>query len=499
MNCNNCGSSEIYTDSARGTVYCGECGMVQEENTIVSTLQFDNTSEKPAMHGQVVSVENTNIGTNYVDSSFYIKNTISSICIKMSLGDHHADSSFRWYKLCLQHSLSKGKLLLYTLSACVYITCRQGSTPHLLIDFSNALRIDMFKIGRLFLKLRTIFGIDIPLMDPSLYMHRFVSHLKFENRGILDYSVRLVDRMKKDWILTGRRPNNTCGAALLIASRIFNEEKNIDEIARAVHASPTTISKRLREMAETQSADLNIDEFRTNWLESEANPPIAKKQSGIVPSKRNGAVSKRQNRIASKKQSGVVERIGKAKCGASRGRRVVQSSSDLESDLIADSDDKENGYNGKTRSGAGRGGKMQNLRKERISRKGACMDEEDVISMCVQSIPKELIDEANDIVKECISEESEEYEYDDFDVDELILTKEEAEWKRIVWEEMYKDYEVEAAKKRENRAVRPAKAKRTTKRYNFETMEDAYRALDKKVSSKLNYGVIRDLFEFNLV
>ncbi|KAI5168696.1 transcription factor IIIB 90 kDa subunit [Pancytospora epiphaga] len=275
--CSNCQAKNIATDMARGCVYCEECGMVQEENTIVSSLQFDSSGTKATLHGKIISVDNANVGTQFVDSSFYIKNTISSICNKLSLGTDHVECAFRWYKLCLQHSLSKGKSILYTLSACVYVSCRQEGTPHLLIDFSNALRIDMFRVGRVFLKLRSLLGIDIPLVDPSLYMHRFVSQLKFQNNEILDFSVRLVARMKKDWILAGRRPNNSCGAALLIASRIFNEERHIAEVAKVVSASVSTVSKRLREIAETESANLGIFEFKDVWISEEDNPPIMKK------------------------------------------------------------------------------------------------------------------------------------------------------------------------------------------------------------------------------
>lgn len=255
--------------------------MVQEDGFIVSALQFDSTGPKSSLCGKMVSVENANIGTQFIDSNFYIRNTIASICAKLSIGSEHLEPALRWYKLCLQYSMSKGKSILYTLSACVYISCRQEGTPHLLIDFSNELRLDMFRIGKVFLKLCSILGVEMPLVDPSLYMHRFVSQLNFRNRAVLDYSVRLLSRMKKDWIAMGRRPNNTCGAALLISSRIFGEEKSIYEIAAAVKASPAIINKRLAEIAATESADLGIEEFKEVWLEVEENPPVIKKSRRI--------------------------------------------------------------------------------------------------------------------------------------------------------------------------------------------------------------------------
>lgn len=397
MICTNCNSEDIHTDSARGSIYCGECGMVQEEGTIVSTLQFDSSAAKSTLHGKIISMDNTNVGTHFVDSSYYIKNTISSICLKLSLGSGHVECAFRWYKLCLQYSLSKGKSILYTLSACVYITCRQESTPHLLIDFSNALRIDMFKIGRVFLKLRSLLGIDIALIDPSLYMHRFVSQLKFQNKDILEYSVRLVARMKKDWILTGRRPNNSCGAALLIASRIFGEERNISEIAKTVHTSAATIARRLAEIAETESANLDIEEFKDIWLDGEENPPAAKRNI----------------------------------------RRAMKARND------------------------------------------------DVPLNMIYNTPGVFGEDEKMDLKDSDEEDS-------FDCDELILNEEEMQRKKEVWESLYGDYIIEQEGKRRNKPR--AVVKKRKNRYSFDTIEEAFKSLDNKVSSKLNYSAIEGLF-----
>lgn len=360
--------------------------MVREEGTIVNTLQFDTSVSKSTLHGQVISLDNTNVGTQFADSSYHVKNTIASICSKLSLGSDHVERAFRWYKLCLQYSLSKGKSILYTLSACVYITCRQEATPHLLIDFSNALRIDMYKIGRVFLRLRNLLGVDISLADPSLYMHRFVSQLKFQNRDILDYSVRLVSRMRKDWILTGRRPNNSCGAALLIASRIFGEERSITDISRAVHSSPSTILKRLHELSETRSAELGIEEFKFTWIDEEENPPVAKTA---------------ENR-------------------------------------------------------------KQPVRRARSVRKAAA------------------------------SEEETEQEEDVFDYDQLILNEEEITRKEELWESLYGDFVQEQEKKRKHKSK--AVVKRRKSKHGYNTLEEALKSLDNKVSSKLNYSAIEKLF-----
>lgn len=388
MKCSNCGSSDIHTDSTRGSIYCGECGMVQEENSVVSSLQFDSSAAKTVLHGKIINVENTNIGTQFIDSSYYIKNTIKSICIKLSLGNEHIVCAFRWYKLCLQYSLSKGKSILYTLSACVYITCRQESTPHLLIDFSNELRIDLFKIGKVFLKIRSLLGADIPLIDPSLYMHRFCAQLKFKKKEILPFSMLLVSRMKKDWILEGRRPNNSCGAALLIASRIFDEERDISEVAKVVHASIHTINKRLQEIKDTESADLHIDQFKDIWIDKEEFPPAYKKSINF---------------------------------------------------------------------------ELEPLKIE-------------------IGTPCSMVDESDN------------EKYDElFNIEDMILNEEEAKSRGELWDSMYSEYLKESQQKK--RHPKKTIKKKYSKKHNFDTVEEAFLSLDKKVSSKLNYAALEGLFD----
>jgi len=426
MKCSNCGALEMHKDEARGSIYCEECGMVQEENTVVSTLQFDTSSTKAVLHGKIINVENTNIGTKFIDSSYYIKNTIRSICQKLSLGDSHVDSAFRWYKLCLQYSLSKGKSILYTLSACVYLTCRQESTPHLLIDFSSELRIDLFKIGKVFLKIRSLLGVDIPLIDPSLYMHRFVSQLKFKNKEILNFSILLVSRMRKDWILEGRRPNNSCGAALLIASRIFNEERSIVEIAKVVYASTATINKRLEEIKETESADLKIDQFMNTWIENEAYPPIFK-----------------QNAL----------------------NEIIAMDNDKMGDILIMDTPKENEVN------------ESKYKKENINYK----DNEFVVPDLI------LNDDESKYRREDIN-----YKDDDFEVQDLILNDNESKIREDIWESMYGEYLREVQEKKKN--AKKTAVRKYSKRHNFNTVEEAIKSLDRKVSSKLNYVDLESLF-----
>lgn len=54
--------------------------------------------------------------------------------------------------------------------------------------------------------------------DPCLYIPRFAQLLEFgeKNHDVSMTAMRLVQRMKRDWMHTGRRPSGLCGAGMLL-------------------------------------------------------------------------------------------------------------------------------------------------------------------------------------------------------------------------------------------------------------------------------------------
>ncbi|CAF4909972.1 unnamed protein product [Pieris macdunnoughi] len=89
-------------------------------------------------------------------------------------------------------------------------------------------------------------------------------------------ALRLVQRMKRDSIHSGRRPSGVCGAALLIAARLHNFSRTPSDVVRIVRVHESTLRKRLLEFGDTPSSALTLDEFMTVDLEEEQDPPIFK-------------------------------------------------------------------------------------------------------------------------------------------------------------------------------------------------------------------------------
>ena len=93
-------------------------------------------------------------------------------------------------------------------------------------------------------------------------------------------AVRIVQRMARDWMTPGRRPAGICGAALIVAARMSNFRRTPREMMYVVKVNPNTILKRLEEFKGVESASLTIEDFRTMWLETDADPPSYAQNQG---------------------------------------------------------------------------------------------------------------------------------------------------------------------------------------------------------------------------
>uniref|UniRef100_A0A2A4JSA3 Cyclin-like domain-containing protein n=1 Tax=Heliothis virescens TaxID=7102 RepID=A0A2A4JSA3_HELVI len=111
--------------------------------------------------------------------------------------------------------------------------------------------------------------------DPCLYILRFSSQLQFADKSheVSMTALRLVQRMKRDSIHSGRRPSGICGAALLIAARLHEFNRTPADVVRIVKVHESTLRKRLLEFGDTPSSALTLEEFMTVDLEEEQDPP----------------------------------------------------------------------------------------------------------------------------------------------------------------------------------------------------------------------------------
>ncbi|MGH0167429.1 UNVERIFIED_CONTAM: hypothetical protein FKN15_053207 [Acipenser sinensis] len=230
--CMNCGGADIDIDQARGDAVCMGCGSVLEDNIIVSEVQFmDNGGGGSSAVGQFVSSD------------------FRWLCKLINLGGGNWTGG-----IFDQHSKTNPVLCHMQ-----YLFIKQGcySVFKILFGLLKYLHSDSF------------------LKHPCLYIPRFAHMLEFgdKNHEVSMTALRLLQRMKRDWMHTGRRPSGLCGAALLVAARMHEFRRTVKEIIRVVKVCESTLRKRLTEFEDTPTSSLTIDEFMKVDLTEECDPP----------------------------------------------------------------------------------------------------------------------------------------------------------------------------------------------------------------------------------
>ncbi|XP_014673490.1 PREDICTED: transcription factor IIIB 90 kDa subunit-like [Priapulus caudatus] len=286
--CSHCGSSDIDVDTARGDAVCTNCGSVLEDNIIVSEVTFqENSIGGTSVLGQFVSSEGVKSST--MGGSFHHgfgkesraitlqngRKKINQLGSQLQLNQHCLETAYNFYKMAVGKRLTRGRKITHVISACLYLVCRTESTAHMLLDFSDILQVNVYELGKTYLKLAQELCINVPAVDPCILIPRFSHKLEFGDKthDVSMTALRLVQRMKRDWMHVGRRPSGLCGAALLVAARLHDFNRTQKDVLRVVKVCDGTLRKRLIEFERTPSSKLKLDQFMDIDLEEEQDPP----------------------------------------------------------------------------------------------------------------------------------------------------------------------------------------------------------------------------------
>ncbi|XP_010582438.1 PREDICTED: transcription factor IIIB 90 kDa subunit isoform X4 [Haliaeetus leucocephalus] len=283
--CAACGCSEIEVDAARGDAVCTGCGSVLEDNIIVSEVQFvENSGGGSSAVGQFVSLDgagktptlgggfHANLGKESRAQTLQNgKRQIHHLGNQLQLNQHCLDTAFNFFKMAVSKHLTRGRKMTHVIAACLYLVCRTEGTPHMLLDLSDLLQVNVYVLGKTFLLLARELCINAPAIDPCLYIPRFAHMLEFgdKNHEVSMTALRLLQRMKRDWMHTGRRPSGLCGAGEISSyqDEIEIELENSRPKAKGVFANFTKDDS----IEDNTSSILGEEEAEDEELEAAAN------------------------------------------------------------------------------------------------------------------------------------------------------------------------------------------------------------------------------------
>ncbi|KAK7488675.1 hypothetical protein BaRGS_00020128 [Batillaria attramentaria] len=178
--CQHCGCSEIDADPARGDAVCTNCGSVLEDQIIVSEVQFqENAAGGASVIGQFVSNDGTKSHSFGAAFSHGIgrdsktvtlqnaKRKIQEIGSQLRLNQHCLDTAFNFFKMAVSKRLTRGRKTAHVIATCLYLVCRTEGTPHMLLDFSDILQVNVYVLGKTFLHISKELCLNIPAIGET--------------------------------------------------------------------------------------------------------------------------------------------------------------------------------------------------------------------------------------------------------------------------------------------------------------------------------------------
>ncbi|MCJ8731039.1 hypothetical protein PDJAM_G00191240 [Pangasius djambal] len=547
--CKNCGGTDVDVDQARGDAVCMGCGSVLEDNIIVSEVTFvENSYGASSAVGQFVASDSQgnvpSLGGNLTgmgkesraQTLQNAKRNINHLGRQLQMNQHCLDTAFNFYKMALCKRLTRGRKSAHVIAACLYLVCRTEAVSDMLLDLSDLLQVNVYVLGRTFLVLARELCINAPAIDPCLYIPRFAHMLEFGEKSheVSMTALRLVQRMKRDWMHTGRRPSGLCGAALLVAARMHDFRRTIKDVIGVVKVCEATLRKRLSEFEDTPTSELTIDEFMRVDLDQECDPPsfkdgqrklrlqkieeeLAKKIDDV-----QGEISGYQDEIEMELESNRPKSRGIFAAYAKNDDAVSVTSPSVH-DLDDEGEDEDlraaASHLSKDLPGISDGEEQcDDERQEAREEERDSQPKRPSLEALLGPLPTAASLGLSDSIHKCVGEEKEneneqtadggELDLSGIDDDELewyILNEKEVKIKTELWLLENADYLKEQKEKEERIAKekelgiykekKPRKQAQRRAPINASTADEAIEKMleQKRISSKINYDVLKDL------
>jgi len=277
-------------ETHEGTKICINCGTVKDDNQIVAEVTFGETStgaatvqggfvSETARHARTLgAAASRRIGGGQYQSREETeqngRSELRQLCPQLRIPQHVEEIAFNLWKLAAGQNFIQGRRTNEVAGVCLYAACRRDrNNTILLMDISEALQVNVFKLGDIYKDLNKSLYLEAhahitPVVEVEPLLMKYALKLEFgdDTRQIVEDAAKIIKRMKRDWMVTGRHPAGLCGACLILAARMNNHRRSVREVVFIVKVADLTVATRLAEFKNTRSSTMSVAEFRDKGL-----------------------------------------------------------------------------------------------------------------------------------------------------------------------------------------------------------------------------------------
>ena len=277
-----CKTYPAITDSERGEIFCGNCGLVLVNSMSDSSHQNNSYSSgdfmKMAQTGPATSLTmndrglSTVIGTNRdstgkpvsgkikyefnrlrmwdqrsksrknvtLSKAFTLMNAMKT---KLGIPNNVVETAAYIYRKAVGAKLTRGRTTVSLVSASLYAACREHNIPRTLDDVARAGNVERRILSRDLRTLVNKLGLHLNQYDTTSFISKISNNMNLKEKTTRD-AFEILARCEKEQITAGKHPVGQAAASLYIAC-IVNGEK-ISQIKFSAEAGISAVTIRNR-------------------------------------------------------------------------------------------------------------------------------------------------------------------------------------------------------------------------------------------------------------
>ena len=278
-----CKTYPIITDSERGEMFCGGCGLVLVQNIADTSHESNGYSQEdfmkltrtgPAtsltMHDKglstVIGADKDSSGNALSSKTKYEFNRLrvwdqrsksrstatlskaftllNGMKTKLGISNNVVENAAYIYRKIVSAKLTRGRTMASLVSASLYAACRENNIPRTLDDIANAGNIERRILSR---DLRTIIkklGLNLNQYDISSFNSKISNNKNLKEKTKRD-AFDILKRCEPEGIIAGKHPVAQAAASLYIACIINGEKISQKKFSKESGVSDVTIRNRV--------------------------------------------------------------------------------------------------------------------------------------------------------------------------------------------------------------------------------------------------------------
>jgi transcription initiation factor TFIIB len=176
---------------------------------------------------------------------------LDEIATRMELPDRVKEEASKLYRDATEKGLTRGRSIESVVAATLYAACRKLKIPCTIDDIAKNLPSKSAdtkrEVARCYRLLVRDLGVDIPVIEPELFISRIVSAL-----GLPDYitieAAKILREARNKGVTAGKDPSGLAAAAVYLAALKNGLRRTQKEIAHVAGVTEVTVRNRYKEL-----------------------------------------------------------------------------------------------------------------------------------------------------------------------------------------------------------------------------------------------------------